>query len=465
MHYISTRGLAPKLNFTEAMLTGLASDGGLYWPESWPQWSREDWHKLAGRPYAEIALAIMRPFLNDEIDGKVLADILAKTYRGFRHPAVAPLRQLDYNLWQLELFHGPTWSFKDYALQLLGRLLERVLEERKQRVVIVGATSGDTGSAAIEACRGRAGIAVVMLHPLNRVSEIQRRQMTTVLDDNIHNIAVAGSFDDCQDMVKAMFADSDLRQRHNLSAVNSINWLRILAQMVYYAASGLSIGDGVRPFGVAVPTGNFGNILAAWSVRRMGLPIKELIIGSNKNDILTRFIQHNDMSLKAVIPTTAPAMDIQISSNFERYLFEIVGQDGEACRQIMQQFRQMGRMKVSEAQWKQAQSLFKAASYDDGAIARIIQDWYQRTGLLIEPHSAIAVQAAMDCRQDESLPIVAVASAHPAKFGDTMQQALGIAPDLPADLAAHLQKPEKCLNLPAKAEALKSYIMDMGGGI
>src|ERR1035437_3273200 len=327
MRYISTRGQAPVRDFSGVLLAGLAEDGGLYVPESWPHFSPADWRALRGLPYAELAARVMQPFMAQSIPFATLQRLCKQSYAGFGHPAVAPLVQLETGLFVQELFHGPTLAFKDMAMQLLGRLFDHVLTENGQRVTIVGATSGDTGSAAIEAFAGRDSVDIVILHPHNRTSEVQRRQMTTVLAPNVGNIAVEGTFDDCQDLVKAMFADAPFRAEQNLSAGNSNNWARIATQIPYYVASALALGAPDREVAFSVPTGNFGNVLAAWAARRIGLPVARLSIGSNRNDILTRFLSSNDMSMRAVEPSLSPSLDIQVSSNFERLLFELLDRD------------------------------------------------------------------------------------------------------------------------------------------
>ena len=325
MRYLSTRGAVSALGFDDVLLTGLARDGGLFLPESWPAL---DLKSLVGLDYPTLAARVMQPFLGDRLGAAAFARLVGEAYAGFDHRAVAPLRQVDARTWLLELFHGPTLAFKDVALQLLGRLYDHVLAERAQRITIVGATSGDTGSAAIEACRDRDRIDIFILHPEGRTSEVQRRQMTTVLSPNVRNIAIQGSFDDCQDLVKAMFADTRFRDEMRLAAVNSINWARVMAQIVYYVAAALALGAPARRVAFAVPTGNFGNVYAGYAARAMGLPIEKLIIGSNSNDILTRFIAGGAMEIGQVHPTLSPSMDIQISSNAERLLFDLYGRDG-----------------------------------------------------------------------------------------------------------------------------------------
>ena len=367
MRYISTRGQSEPRDFSGVLLAGLAEDGGLFMPETWPVRSAAEWRALRDLPYAELAAQVIHPFIGETISLETLRGLCTRAYAGFDHPARVPLIQLDDGLWVQELFHGPTLAFKDMALQLLGHLFEHVLTERDETVTIVGATSGDTGSAAIEACRDRQRIKIAILHPEGRTSEVQRRQMTTVQAMNVFNIAVAGTFDDCQDMVKGLFADANFRKDMKLTAVNSINWARIAAQIPYYVAGALALGAPDREVAFAVPTGNFGNVLAAWAARRMGLPVSRLIIGSNRNDILTRFLAANDMTARGVEPSLSPSMDIQVSSNFERLLFELMDRDAPATAGLMQDFRRTGRMPVPDAAWQRATALFQGlALSDDG---------------------------------------------------------------------------------------------------
>ncbi|HEX2115346.1 MAG TPA: threonine synthase, partial [Alphaproteobacteria bacterium] len=380
MRYVSTRGDAPVLSFDEVLLAGLARDGGLYVPEAWPRLGHAELKSLAGRPYSEVAAAVLKPFVGGTIADADLAAMATETYRGFGHPAVAPLKQLDANLFLLELFHGPTLAFKDYALQLVGRLFDHVLKARGQRATIVGATSGDTGSAAIEACRDREAIDIFILHPKGRTTEVQRRQMTTVASANVHNIALEGTFDDCQDLVKAMFNDPAFRDDLQLSAVNSINWARVAAQVVYYITAALALGAPARKVGFAVPTGNFGNVLSAYVALQMGLPIERLVIGSNRNDILARLLASGEMATAPVEPSLSPSMDIQISSNFERLLFELCGRNGATVRDLMQRFRKTGRMKLTPTRHARLTKLFAGARVDDEATLATIRRVYQQTG-------------------------------------------------------------------------------------
>jgi threonine synthase len=460
MRYVSTRGDAPVLGFDDVLLAGLARDGGLYVPETWPKFSPAEWRALAGLPYAEAAFRILRPFVGEAIAEADLARLCADSYREFGHPAVAPMRQLAANDWLLELFHGPTLAFKDYALQLVGRLFDHVLKKRGTHVTIVGATSGDTGSAAIEACRGRDSIEVFILHPHGRVSEVQRRQMTTVAANNIHNIAIEGNFDDCQDLLKAMFNDEGFRDRLHLSAVNSINWARIAAQIVYYAVSALAVGAPARPVAFSVPTGNFGNVFAGYAAQRMGLPIQRFVIGSNRNDILFRLLQSGTMTMEAVEPTLSPSMDIQVSSNFERLLFELAGRNGKSVATMMKRFRKLGVLKLSPARHQRLSKLFAGARADDAETLATIRRVYETTGMLIDPHTAVGLAAASAQRGDAAVPMITVATAHPAKFPDAVEKATGIRPKLPARLADLFQRPERVTVLPNDQRRVKEFILD-----
>jgi threonine synthase len=441
MRYISTRGQAPERDFAGVLLAGLAEDGGLYVPSAWPHLSAGDLRSLRGLPYAELAARVIQPFVGDVIPYETLKALCRDAYAGFRHPAVVPLTQLDTNLWSLELFHGPTLAFKDVALQLLGRLFDHVLTARDERITIVGATSGDTGSAAIEACRDRARVDIVILHPRGRTSEVQRRQMTTVAAANVNNIAIDGNFDDCQDLVKAMFADAAFRQEVHLSAVNSINWARIAAQIPYYVAAALALGAPEREVAFAVPTGNFGNVLAAWAARRMGVPIARLSVASNRNDILVRFLLDRDMSVRDVVPSLSPSMDIGVSSNFERLLFELLNRDPAQTAATMQAFRATGRMDVPEEAWLRAKNLFHGFRLDDAGTLAEIRRLHDESGYLADPHSAIGIAAAR-AQPCPHLPTIAAATAHPAKFPDAMRQATGSTPPLPSHLADLYERAE-----------------------
>jgi threonine synthase len=442
MRYISTRGEAAPRDFAGVLLAGLAEDGGLFVPAVWPELNAADWRDMRGLPYHALAARIVGLFSDGAIERAALEEMCARAYAGFAHPAVAPMVQLEAGLWSLELFHGPTLAFKDMAMQLLGQLFEHVLARDGRRVTIVGATSGDTGSAAIEACRDRRGIEMVILHPLGRTSEVQRRQMTTVLSGNIANLAVEGTFDDCQALVKAMFADAPFRDEMALSGVNSINWARIAAQVPYYVWAALQLGAPDRSVSFAVPTGNFGNVLAAWVARRMGLPVETLVIGSNRNDILARWVAGNDMSVTGVEPSLSPSMDIQVSSNFERLLFELLGRDPVALSEAMAGFRATGRMAVPDAAWRQATGLFRGLALDDAGTLAGMRGLRDASGYMADPHSAIGIAAGRAYAQ-AGVPMVAVATAHPAKFPEACQRAYGVAAELPSHLSDLFERPER----------------------
>lgn len=459
MRYISTRGEAPPRDFEGVLLAGLAEDGGLFVPESWPVLTTAEWRALRGLPYPELAARILALFTGGQPDEATLRPLLAEAYAGFGHPAVAPLVQLDGRVFAMELFHGPTLAFKDMAMQGLGRLFDATLARRGERVTIVGATSGDTGSAAIEACRDRSAIDIVILHPDGRTSEVQRRQMTTVASPNVANLAIAGSFDDCQDLVKAMFGDAAFRQEMRLAAVNSINWARVALQIPYYVASALALGAPDREVAFSVPTGNFGNVLAAWAARRMGLPIAQLIVGSNRNDILTRFLSSNDMTVRAVEPSLSPSMDIQVSSNFERLLFELLGRDAAATAEMMRRFRTEGRMPVPDPAWRSATGIFRGFALDDASTLQEIARLHRAAGYLADPHTAVGTAAAMAVPPtDRAIPVVVAATAHPAKFPDAVRQATGVTPPLPPRLADLYQRPEHYTRLPADLHAVEDFV-------
>jgi threonine synthase len=462
MKYVSTRGSAPVLTFDDVLLTGLARDGGLYVPETWPQLQPDQLRRFATRPYDAVAVDVMWPYVEGTIDRGEFESIVFDAYSSFSHPEVCPVRPLGGGVWLLELFHGPTLSFKDVALQLVGQLFERELRKRGEHLTIVGATSGDTGSAAIEACRDRDTLDVFMLHPAGRVSEVQRLQMTSVLSPNIHNVAIEGTFDDCQDLVKAMFADVAFRDRHKLSAVNSINWGRILAQVVYYVRTAAVLGAPDTPVAFAVPTGNFGNVFAAWVARQMGVPIKSLIVGSNENDILARFLQTGIMEMHEVVATSSPAMDIQVSSNFERLLFEMLGRDGTEVASRMERFRDEGSIDLSDV-IGQVREVFSGVRIDDAAVQRIIKATYDRSDIVVDPHTAVGIGAAAVLHHDTSVPIVCVATAHPAKFPDAVEAAIGERPELPDHLTDLLRREERYVTLPADLRAVQAYVDSVTG--
>jgi len=462
LRYISTRGEAPTLGFEEVLLTGLARDGGLYIPDVWPQFDAASLRALRGLSFAQAAGQVIQPFVGDCFTRRELDDLLARSYETFRHRAVTPLVQLDHRLWLMELFHGPTLAFKDVALQFLGQLFDAVLQRRGEAITVIGATSGDTGSAAIEACKDREAVDIFILHPFNRVSPVQRRQMTTVLAPNVHNIAIEGTFDDCQELVKAMFDDAAFRDDLRLSAVNSINWARIMAQIVYYVTAAVALGAPDRRVAFAVPTGNFGNVYAAYAARAMGVPIDHLVIGTNTNDILTRCFQTGRLERSEVVPTLSPSMDIQISSNFERYLFDLCGRDGAALRAEMQTFRETGQISLTPAQWHQARTELCAYRLDDGETTAVIRDIYEETGLVIDPHTAVGVGAARAAiqadRVDRETAMVALACAHPAKFPQAVAAAVGYEPGLPPALADLHQRPERVTVLRKDLTAVQTYI-------
>ena len=464
MRYISTRGRAAPRNFTDVLLAGLAEDGGLFVPETWPRLGPADWRALRGLSYPALAARILARFAGEAIPQAVLERITAGAYAEFGHPAVVPLAQLETGLFVQELFHGPTLAFKDMAMAVLGRLFEHALAARDARVTIVGATSGDTGSAAIEAFAGRARVRIVILHPEGRTSEVQRRQMTTVTADNVLNLAVAGTFDDCQDLVKALFADAALRAELGLAAVNSINWVRIAAQVPYYVAAALALGGPDREIGFAVPTGNFGNVLAAWVARRIGLPVARLVVGSNRNDILTRFLDSNDMSVRPVEPSLSPSMDIQVSSNFERLLFELLDRDAAATAAAMEGFRAEGRMAVPAPVWHRARGVLHGFRLDDAGTLAEIARLHAACGYLADPHSAVGIAAARARPAGQGVPMVAMATAHPAKFPEAMEQATGLRPALPARLADLFARPERLTRVANDLASVRAAVRGFAAG-
>ncbi|KAA5607463.1 threonine synthase [Roseospira marina] len=461
MRYVSTRGAAPVLGFDEVVLAGLAADGGLYVPEEWPSLSEREWRSLRGLSHAELALRVMLPFVGAALTEEELADLVDAAYARFDHPAVAPLRQIGPHDWMMELFHGPTLAFKDHAMQVLGPLFDLLLTRAGRRVTIVGATSGDTGSAAIEACRDRDAIDVFILHPKDRVSEVQRRQMTTVQSANVHNIAVNGTFDDCQALLKSLFADATFRDEVGLSAVNSINWARIMAQVVYYAWAGVALGAPDRSLGFSVPTGNFGNVFAGYVARQMGLPIDRLVVGSNRNDILSRFLETGTMQQETVIPTLSPSMDIQVSSNFERLLFEMHGRDSIEVRAAMESFRQSGSYSVPDDLHQELLGLFRGHRLTDEETSEAMRIILETTGELVDPHTAIGIVAGQVAgRRDEGGVTVSLATAHPAKFPDAVEKATGIRPPLPSRLADLYQRSERLVEAPNDTRVLQQIVRD-----
>jgi threonine synthase len=461
MHYVSTRGRAAPLNFEGATLAGLASDGGLYLPERWPHLSADDLTAMRGLSYVETAVRVIRPFVGDSLDEATLRSLCTQAYGRFAHAAVTPLVQLDHQHWLLELFHGPTLAFKDIALQLLGLLFERFLSTRDTHLTIVGATSGDTGSAAIDAVAGRAKVDIFMLHPEGRVSDVQRRQMTTVLAPNVHNIAIQGSFDDAQALVKRMFNDADFSGRFDLSAVNSINWARLVSQVVYYVYAAVRLGAPERPVAFSVPTGNFGDVFAGYVAARMGLPVARLIVATNVNDILHRALSEGDYSQAGVTPTATPSMDIQVSSNFERLLFDLGGRDGLALAAQMQGFEASRAMRLTNAQREGAAGLFSSARIDEVGMSQTMRWAYEKAGQVIDPHSAIGLAAAREVAGLSSdIPIVTLATAHPAKFRDAVERATGVRPALPGRVGDLFGRAERFDVLPATFEAITAYVAE-----
>ena len=463
MRYVSTRGEAEGLDFAEVLLRGLAGDSGLYLPETWPALAPHAIADLAGRPYAEAAERIIAPYVGEAIPEDALRGMIREAYAGFRHPAVAPLVQLGAGDWLLELFHGQTLAFKDVAMQLLARLMDHVLAERGARATIIGATSGDTGGAAIEAFRSSERADVFILYPHGRVSDVQRRQMTTVGGGNVHALAIEGSFDDCQRIVKALFGDPALRKRTQLSGVNSINWARIVAQIVYYFTSAAALGAPYRPTRFVVPTGNFGDIFAGYAAMRMGLPVERLVIATNVNDILARTLETGRYELGEVVPTASPSMDIQVSSNFERLLFEATGRDGEVVRGWMARLAQSGAFDIDADSLAAIREGFSAIRVDESECARTMAELWAEAEYPCDPHTAIGVAAARRLEPVGTIPTITLATAHPAKFPDAVAAATGISPQLPAWLADLHQRRERFTVLPPDTDAVSGYIHDAAG--
>lgn len=459
MKYVSTRGESPSLSFTDALLAGLAKDGGLYLPESYPRFAPGEIAAFAGLPYADVAAAVIAPFTGGMLAEGDLPAMLEAAYARFDHTAVAPISQIAENLFLLELFHGPTFAFKDVAMQLLGRLMDHVLKARRQRATIVGATSGDTGAAAIEAFRGLDQVDVFILYPHERVSEVQRRQMTTVAADNVHVIALEGTFDDAQAIVKGLFTHQSFRDEFALAGVNSINWARVVAQVVYYFTSAVALGAPHRPVSFAVPTGNFGDILAGWVAKQMGLPIERLVIATNANDILARTLASGDYEVRDVVATQSPSMDIQISSNFERLLFEAYRRDAGAVRRLMDNLRQSGHFSLDPQPLAAIRADFDATSAREAETTWEIARVWQETQRLVDPHTAVGIAAARQrsCEAPDC-PVIALATAHPAKFASAIEKALGFSPELPARLADILTLSERFTVLPNDQSSIEAFI-------
>jgi len=452
---VSTRGQARALDFEGVLLAGLATDGGLYVPARWPLLGRRAIKALRGRPYAELAATVLQPYLGKHLSADAFHAILAETYAAFDHPAVAPLVQLGPNDWVMELFHGPTLAFKDMAMQVLGRLLDQALARRGRRATILGATSGDTGAAAVDAFRGREAIDVFMLHPEGRISPVQRRQMTTVADANIHNIAIQGTFDDCQALVKTLFQEPDLRRDLSLAAVNSINWARVMLQIAYYVHAAVALGAPDRPVSFSVPTGNFGDIYAGYAAARMGLPIQTLVAATNRNDILARFFQNGEYARGEVMPTISPSMDIQVASNFERYVYDRVGRAPDRVRELMAVFGSAGSFVLPSNQ----ETLFAAFRVGEDETRAEIARTRAETGWLADPHTAVGLAAARARRGDPAVPMVTLSTAHPAKFAQAVTEACGIRPELPARYMGLMDRPERCVTLPNDAAVLRDHLL------
>ena len=459
MQYVSTRGSAPTLDFAGVTLAGLANDGGLYVPAAWPRFSPEEIASMRGLPYAELAARVMQPFVGDCLTPESLRGLTAKAYGRFAHAAVTPLTQLDERQWLLELFHGPTLAFKDVALQMLGLLFEEFLAREDGTLTIVGAISGDTGSAAIDAVAGLDRVEIFMLHPKGRVSDVQRRQMTTVRAPNVHNIAIDGSFDDAQAMVKRIFADRDVTAKHRIGAVNSINWARLMAQVVYYFAASLQLGGPEREVAFSVPTGNFGDVFAGHVAERIGLPIKRLIVATNTNDILYRALSNGDYSTGTVTPTAAPSMDIQVSSNFERLLFDVGGRDGIALAEQMRGFEASKAMQLTNAQRDGAAALFTSMRADEDDMARAMRWACEDCAEIVDPHTAIGLHAARAVELPHDVPVVTLATAHPAKFPDAVERSTGTRPSLPARVGDLFAREEAYTELPGTYEAVRDHIL------
>jgi len=450
MRYVSTRGSAPVLGFADVVLAGLATDGGLYVPESWPTVAPAN-----NGSYAELAASIFAPYLGGDISNDTMLALSRDAYSTFRHPDVVPLVGLEPGHQLMELFHGPTLAFKDVALQLLGRLFDHILTQRNEKVTIVGATSGDTGSAAIDGVKNCDNVNIVILYPKGRVSDVQRRQMTTVDSPNVRTVAIDGTFDDCQDLVKAMFNDAPFRERNNLSAVNSINWARVMAQVVYY----FEIARRVKgEFDVTVPTGNFGNVLSGWIAKQMGAPVRHLVVASNENDILTRFFESLAMTVTGVHPTLSPSMDIQVSSNFERLLFEMNGRDGGLTAEQLKVFRDKGTLSIEHDQYQQwIAPTFRAGRANNHDTLATIRQVHESTGMLIDPHTAVGVKAAREFAED-GVPMITLATAHPAKFPDAVERATGVRPELPEHLSNLFDLPERTTDLPHDLASVEAFV-------
>jgi threonine synthase len=459
VRYVSTRGEAPPLGFMDVTLAGLARDGGLFVPESWPALTPEAIAGFAGRAYAEVAVEVIRPFVGDSLAEGDLSRLAREAYGAFRHPAVAPVTQFGTSTFLLELFHGPTLAFKDVAMQLLARLMDHALAARGERTTIVVATSGDTGGAAVEAFRGRSRADLFVLFPSGRISEVQRRMMTTASDDNVHAIAIEGTFDDCQALLKAMFNHHSFRDLVRLSGVNSINFARIVAQIVYYFTAATAIGAPHRKVSFTVPTGNFGDVFAGYVARRMGLPVERLVIATNVNDILVRTLATGSYDVREVVATSSPSMDIQVSSNFERLLFDATRRDSAQVRSRMDNLAQSGRFSLSAGALSEIRALFSAGRADEEETAATIRTTLRETSRLVDPHTAVALAVAEKEARDPAVPMIVLGTAHPAKFPDAVQAACGVRPDLPDWLSDLPERRERVITMPVDQAAIEKFIL------
>ena len=460
MSYISTRGEAPRLSFEDALLAGLASDGGLYVPEKWPRLSDAMLQSFQGAPYQKVALEVLHPFMGDDVPRARLQEMIDEAYAGFTHDAVAPLTALGDGHYFLELYHGPTLAFKDVAMQLLARLMDDALIRRGQRATIIGATSGDTGGAAIEAFRGREAVDVFILFPDGRVSDVQRKQMTTPNDANVHTLAIDGTFDDCQALVKAMFNDKPFREEMALAGVNSINWARVMAQITYYFTAAAQLGAPQQPVAFSVPTGNFGDIFAGYVAAQMGLPIAQLMIATNVNDILVRTLESGTYETGEVVATSSPSMDIQVSSNFERLLFEMTGRDAARVRQLMGNLAQSGRFDMAENELALMRALFAAARIDQDETLAVMRAIGEEFGFQVDPHSAVGIGAARRAVLPDNVPMVTLATAHPAKFPKAVLQAYDTPPDTPKRVEDMMARPEHFSQLANDLHAVETFIRE-----
>ena len=459
MHYVSTRGEAPPLGFIDVTLAGLARDGGLYVPEAWPRLTSDAVAGFAGRPYAEVAVEVIRLFVGNSISDTELSRMAREAYGTFRHPAVVPLTQLGPASFLLELFHGPTLAFKDVAMQLLARLMDHALAARGERTTVAVATSGDTGGAAVEAFRGRARADLFVLFPHGRISDVQRRMMTTAAADNVHAIAIEGTFDDCQAIVKGLFNHHAFRDKVRLSGVNSINWARIVAQTVYYFTAAATLGAPHRKVAFTVPTGNFGDVFAGYVAERMGLPVDRLVVATNVNDILVRTLATGSYEPREVVATSSPSMDIQVSSNFERLLFEASGRDGKAVRAMMASLAQSGSFTISSRALAEIRASFSAARADEQEVSACIRTVLRETGRCVDPHTAVGIAVAEKEPRDPSVPMIVLGTAHPAKFPDAVEAACGERPDLPDWLDDLNERPERVTSLAAEQGAVERFIL------